>query len=93
MHPTEHALAVTAVALGFVLGIDAGRLRSDTPLADIGADPVAVVAALDLVVRQFGSRLLASQTSGVSAARTVGELSLVIEQFLPRESISVAGIR
>ncbi|MCB9412884.1 MAG: hypothetical protein H6525_08570 [Actinobacteria bacterium] len=38
-----------ADAVGRVLDLDPSVLRTDTPLVDLGADPVAVVAVVDLL--------------------------------------------
>lgn len=78
MNDTERAFAIMADALGLVLGVEPGRMRSDTPLNDIGADPVAVVAAVDLVLTRFGSGGGGIDETGISTARTVGELALSV---------------
>ncbi len=78
MNGNERALAVTADVLGLVLGVDPGRIRTDTPLSDIGADPVAVVAAVDLVLARSGSGGGRIDEVGVATARTVGELALSV---------------
>lgn len=81
------ALRLVGDALGFVLGVDPARLRADTPLADIGADSVAIIAAMDIVEDR-----LAGLASGVvddhrvRVARTVNDLA----EAVPRAQFGAA---
>ena len=47
-HP-DPALDLAARALAVVLDLEAGDLRADSPLADLGADAVALVQWADVV--------------------------------------------
>ncbi len=76
------ALAVTATALARVLDVDPAVLRSDTPLTDIGCDPVAVLAFLDVLVEDHG--LVPDTTddqvdAAIVGAATVGDLARIVD--------------
>lgn len=78
----EHALDLICKALGFVLAIDPAGLRDDTPLADIGADSVAVIAAVDLVDAGLAGRgITGIDDDQVRTARTVGDLAATLPPF------------
>jgi hypothetical protein len=63
-----------ADAVGRVLDIDPDVLRADTPLADLGADPVAVIAMVDLLVEadHWSHRSTSLETAPIA---TVGDLA------------------
>lgn len=76
----EQALALTLQALAFTLDLDPARLRADTPLAGLGADSVAVIAAADVIescLAETGRGLIDDEL--VRTARTVGELALSVQ--------------
>lgn len=71
--------ADVAQAIARVLDIDPGVLRADTPLADLGADDVALIAIVDLLAES--STVPAEPDSEldllVRGARTVADLQAV----------------
>ncbi len=70
-----------AGAIGRVLDVDPGVVRPDTPLADVGADAVALLAIVD-ALRESGA-LPAGYSDGVAdllrTARTAGDLLDAVE--------------
>lgn len=79
MTDEDERLRLTRRALAFVLDLDPDQLRSDTPLAGVGADSVAVIAWADLLVEDLPAggvgRLDAEM---VRRAVTVGQLAEAI---------------
>lgn len=79
----DAALAVVRTAVSRVLDVDPGVLRADTPLPDIGCDPVALVAIIDLLTDD-GQAAAVESLSGealsalVPDAVTVGDLIPVL---------------
>lgn len=66
------ALRSVRAAVSRVLEVDPGVLRPDTPLADLGCDPVALVAIVDLLTGDVAD---GDGLDGlVAAVRTVGDL-------------------
>ena len=68
MVPSRLTFADVADAVGRVLDLDPSVLRADTPLADLGADPVAVVAVVDLLRQRHP---LESSASPPARPRTI----------------------
>lgn len=69
-----------AAAVGRVLDIDPTVLRADTPLADLGADPVALVAIVDLMLGPDGIGIGAAspESLDIPSPTTVGDLAQLV---------------
>lgn len=69
-----------ADAVGRVLDIDPAVLRLDTPLADLGADGVAVIAMVDLLVEasHWSHRSTSQDSLPTSTIATVGDLARLV---------------
>lgn len=79
-------LADVARALGRVLDIDPDVVRVDTPVADLGADDVALFAVVDLILSGHGAphqRRLVYWPDPPERIRTVGDL---VDLLSPVES-------
>lgn len=93
----EAAESPVAQAIGRVLDVDPRVVRADTPLADLGADAIAVLAIVD-ALREAGSAIATDSgpdnMDAVRSARTAGELMAVVTsvsaQSLPRQLGSAA---
>lgn len=73
----EQAVRRAAVALAVVLDLRADDLRADSPLADLGADSVALVQWADVaedLAREDG-RSAVIDDDALAAARTLGDLA------------------
>ncbi len=80
------AVKLSREALGHVLDLDADHLRADTPLADIGADSVAVIVFGDVVERLAREQLginIEVDNDALRTARTVGDLASALPPALP----------
>lgn len=74
-------LDLTCRALGHVLGVSPTQLRDDSPLADVGADSVALLAFADVVEAFAASSELPEfrvDPLQLRTARTVGQLAAVM---------------
>ncbi len=69
-------VADVARAAGRVLDVDPAVIRADTPLLDVGADDVAVIAIVDLLSQQLKRRLIddLATSTPVPQFTTVGDL-------------------
>jgi len=76
--PVAPASELTARALSHVLGLFHWQLRDDTPLADIGADSVAIIVFGD-VVEAFAAQAnligFEVDNQALRTAATVGDLA------------------
>jgi acyl carrier protein len=74
----EQAVRRAGAALALVLDLHPGDLRADSPLADLGADSIALVQWADVaeeaVAREDG-RSIAVDDDVLAAARTLGDLA------------------
>ncbi len=78
---SPRAVTLSRAALGHVLDIDGDHLRADTPLADIGADSVAVIVFADVAERLAREQLgieIEIDNETLRTARTVGDLAAAI---------------
>lgn len=79
MAMADAALAVVRNAVSRVLDVDPGVLRADTPLADLGCDPVALLAIVDLLAEDVpgadgGALSVEALEAHARGAVTVGDL-------------------
>ncbi len=76
MTEQDERLRLTCRALAFVLDVNPDQLRSDTPLAGVGADSVAVIAWADLLEGDLSARGAGRLDAElVRRAVTVGQLA------------------
>lgn len=71
-------LDLTCRALGHVLGVSPTQLREDSPLSDVGADSVALLAFADVVeafAADAGLSEFVVDSEQLRLSRSVGELS------------------
>lgn len=74
----EESLRRAAAALALVLDLAPGDLRADSPLADLGADSIALVQWADVAeatVWAEAGRRVALDDAVLATARTVGDLA------------------
>lgn len=74
--------ARVAAAVGRVLDVDVAVLRADTPLADVGADAVALIAMVDLLVdgAHWKDRFESAESVQIPLITTVGDLAEFVRQ-------------
>ena len=75
------SMDITKDALGHVLDLDPAALRADTPLADIGADSIAVILVADVIERraaQVDGPGLVIDNDRLRLATTVGDLATAV---------------
>jgi hypothetical protein len=73
----DPALVLAARALAVVLDLEVGEVRADSPLADLGADPVALVLWADVAeeLAAVAGSPVAIEDSTLRAAVTLGDLA------------------